>query len=540
MSDGDKVSESFVPTLKEGGALTVLRHVVAAARVVARADAAAILLYDAKQDLFMPVTPPVAVGLDRGWLRQHGLAAAQTLALRAVAAHQVLDIPDAAATPEFEFPRLAGGKRPAAACAAPLEVGGRIVGVLELFDRSPRRSGVDRELLQTFAALAGVAISAAKDHEREQSLRIRLEALDTAGKALASELSADRILRRIVEIATELVGAQYGALGVVGADGFLSDFITTGLSSEERARIGPLPRGHGLLGTLIRQGQSLRAPDMALDPRGVGFPPNHPPMVSLLGVPIRLRQEVVGDLYFTNKIGAPEFSEEDQHLVELLAAHAGIAIENARLHAQIEDVTILRERDRIARDLHDGIIQDIYAATLQLEDVTEDVSDPAIQERLERVSDHMSKVITDIRTYIQGLRARELEGRLLGEGLSALVREVNGRAGLIAVCAVVGDAYRVPDPIANTLLHITREALSNVMRHAQAGKAEVRLRFETGQVTLTISDDGRGFEPRVRLGEEHRGLHNLRARAEEAGGAFTVRSALGAGVTVQVSIPTGT
>jgi signal transduction histidine kinase len=540
MRDSEIVSSPLIPTLHEGRALTVLRHVVATARLVARADGAAILLYDEEQDLFVPVTPPVAVGLDRRWLQRQGLAAAQTLALRAVQAHHVLDIPETAATPELEFPLLAGGTRPQAACAAPLEVEGHVVGVLELYDRSPRAQPVDHKLLQSFAALAGVAISAAKDHEKEQLLRIRLEALDIASKALASELSAERILRRIVEIATELVGARYGALGVVGADGYLTDFITTGLSSEERRRIGPLPRGHGLLGVLIRQGQPLRVPNMGRDPRRIGFPPNHPPMVSLLGVPIRLRQEVVGDLYFTDKIGVPEFSEEDQHLVELLAAHAGIAIENARLHAQLKDVTILRERDRIARDLHDGIIQDIYAATLQLEDVAEDVPDPAIRERLEGVSDHMSKVIVDIRTYIQGLRARELEGRLLGEGLSALVNEVNGRSGLIALWEVAGDAYQVPDSIANALLHITREALSNVLKHAQAGKAEVRLQYEATQVTLTISDDGRGFEPEALYGEEHHGLRNLRARTEEAGGTFSMRSTPGAGATLQVSIPAGT
>jgi signal transduction histidine kinase len=540
MRDSDKSASPAVPTLHEGRALTVLRHVVATARVVARADGAAILLYDEEQDIFVPVTPPVAVGLDRRWLQRQGLAAAQNLALRAVQAHQVLDIPDTSATPEWEFPLLAGGERPEAACAAPLEAEGHIVGVLELYDRSPRTLAIDRELLQTFAALAGVAISAAKDHEREQLLRVRLEALDVASKALASELSTDRILQRIVEIATALVGARYGALGVVGADGYLTDFITTGLSSEERASIGPLPRGHGLLGVLIRQGQPLRVPNMGRDPRRIGFPPNHPPMVSLLGVPIRFRQELVGDLYFTDKIGAAAFSEEDQHLVELLAAHAGIAIENARLHAQIKDVTLLHERDRIARDLHDGIIQDIYAATLQLEDVAEDVPNQAIQERLEGVSEHLSKVIADIRTYIQGLRARELEGRLLDEGLRAMVGEVNGRTGLLAAWVVEGDAYHVPDSLANALLHITREALSNVIKHAQAGKAEVRLRYEAARITLTVSDDGRGFEPRPSYGEDHHGLRNLRSRSEEAGGTFSLRSSPGAGATVQVSIPTGT
>jgi nitrate/nitrite-specific signal transduction histidine kinase len=161
-------------------------------------------------------------------------------------------------------------------------------------------------------------------------------------------------------------------------------------------------------------------------------------MTSLLGVPIRVRNDVVGDLYLADKVGAPEFSEEDQHLIELLAAHAGIAVENARLYAQVRELTQLHERERIARDLHDGIIQDIYAGTLQLEDLAEDLPDEAMRERLLGVADHFSGVIRDVRTYIAGLRARELEGRLLSEGLVALVQEVSERGDLRATATVDG------------------------------------------------------------------------------------------------------
>src|SRR5579884_2770512 len=147
------------------------------------------------------------------------------------------------------------------------------------------------------------------------------------------------------------------------------------------ARIGPLPRGHGLRGVLIRLGRPVRIPDIRRDPRRVGFPPHHPPMTSLLGVPIRAHNTVVGDLYLADKIGAAEFSADDQHIVELLAAHAGVAIENARLYAQVGELTRLRERERIGRELHDGIIQDLYASTLQLEDLAEDLPEGAARER---------------------------------------------------------------------------------------------------------------------------------------------------------------
>ena len=515
----------------------MLRHVVAAARALANADAAAILLYDRENALFVPAVPSVAVGLDERWLQRQGLAAVQCLALRAVEAHQIVEALDTARTPELDYPLLAGGRRPGAAAVAPLEVEDTVVGVLGVYHAQPRTARLDGDALRSFAALGGLAISVAWAREREGTLRARLEALDEATRALAAELSLDQVLQRIVEVAARIAGARYGALGVVGEDGYLTDFITTGISPEERAKIGPLPRGHGLLGVLIRQGQPLRVPNIAHDPRRVGFPPHHPLMTSLLGVPIRVRNDVVGDLYLADKVGAPEFSEEDQHLIELLAAHAGIAIENARLYAQVRELTQLHEREHIARDLHDGIIQDIYAGTLQLEDLAEDLPDEAMRERLLGVADHFSGVIRDVRTYITGLRARELEGRLLSEGLVALVQEVNERSDLRATATVDGVPYRLPDETANTLLQITREALSNVVKHAAATQAQVRLAYGAKGVTLTVADDGRGFDPQAVRGAEHRGLRNLRTRTAEAGGTLSIQSAAGSGTTISVFVP---
>ena len=515
----------------------VLRRVVAAARALTAADAGAILLYDRARDLFVPVVPSVAIGLDDGWLQQQGLTATRSLGLRAVETHYIVEVRDTAATPDLDYPLLAGGRRPGAVAVAPLEIDGAVVGVLGLYNVQPRDAPLDREALRAFAELAGHAITIAQAHERESALLARLGALDAASTVLAAELSLERVLQRIVEIAVQIAGARYGALGVAGSDSYLTDFITTGITPEERARIGPLPRGHGLLGVLIREGQPLRVPSMAHDPRRVGFPPHHPPMTSLLGVPIRVHKTVVGDLYLTDKIGAPEFSEEDQHLVQMLAAHAGVAIENARLYAQVGELTRLRERERIARDLHDSIIQDIYAATLQLEDVSEDVTDVPLQERLLDIANHLSDVITDVRTYIQGLRARELEGRLLNEGMAALVREVEDRSGLAAGFAVEGDVYRLPDETANTVLHIAREAFSNVVKHAGATRVEARLAYSPAGATLTVTDDGRGFDPAAPRDDEHRGLRNLRGRAEEAGGSFSAQSTLGAGTTIRAFLP---
>jgi signal transduction histidine kinase len=164
----------------------------------------------------------------------------------------------------------------------------------------------------------------------------QLDILDDAILAIASELDLGAVLQRITDLARTLVGARYCALGIVGDDGYLTDFITSGISETEREAIGDLPRGHGLLGVLIREQQSLRMRDMREDPRSVGFPPNHPPMVSFLGVPIRVGDDAVGNLYLTEKEDASEFTDEDQRLVERLARHAAIAVTNARRFAESE------------------------------------------------------------------------------------------------------------------------------------------------------------------------------------------------------------
>lgn len=440
-------------------------------------------------------------------------------------------------TPELDLPLLAGRHRPGAVAAAPLEVDGGVVGVLEIYYARPRPADIPRRALRVCADLAGLSIAVALAQERERVWRVQLDTLEAASRALTTERTPDHVLRRIVEVAMQVAGARYGALGMAGPDGYLTAFITTGLSADERARIGALPRGHGLLGVLIREGQPLRVPAIQRDPRRVGFPPHHPPMTSLLGVPIRARHALVGSLYLTDKVEAPEFSEDDQHLIELLAAHAGIAIENARLYAQIGDLTLLRERERIGRDLHDGLIQDIYAGTLRLESLAEELPDAALREQLHAVAAHFSTVIGDVRTYIHGLRAPELQGRLLSAGLVALVQEVSGRAKLLTACTVEGEPSQLPDALASALVQITREALSNVIKHAGATQAHVSLVYAAHDVVLTVTDDGRGFDTGVAQGEEHRGLRNMRARVEDAGGTFRVVSTPGGGTTITVTVP---
>jgi two-component system, NarL family, sensor histidine kinase DevS len=161
----------------------------------------------------------------------------------------------------------------------------------------------------------------------------RLRALLEAVMALTSQLSLDALLQRLVEVAAELTGARYAALGVIDGSGSqLERFLTSGVDAETQAAIGDPPRGRGILGALIRDAKPLRLHDLASDPRSVGFPPNHPPMRTFLGVPILLRGVAYGNFYLTEKASGEDFTEEDQELVTLLAGQAAVAIENARLY----------------------------------------------------------------------------------------------------------------------------------------------------------------------------------------------------------------
>lgn len=195
--------------------------------------------------------------------------------------------------------------------------------------------------------LFGVEQSDASAPRAEHRVR-QLLALNKAAVAITSELELDRVLQRIVDAARGLAECKYAALGVLGEDGYIERFPTSGISEVDREKIGAPPRGHGLLGVMLRAGRTIRIPDISKDPRRSGFPPNHPPMTALLGVPIFVQGKLVGDLYLTDKLDGTEFKEEDEWLVQLLATHAATALTNAQLHAQnIEALQrVSRERAR--------------------------------------------------------------------------------------------------------------------------------------------------------------------------------------------------
>lgn len=369
-----------------------------------------------------------------------------------------------------------------------------------------------------------------------------LEALIEATRAIAEVLDVEAVLQLIVESVRDLVRAEYAALGIVDANGRIERFITVGVSPEERARIGSPPRGHGLLGLIIRQRQSFRIPDIAGHPGSYGFPPHHPSMGSFLGVPVVTQGRSIGNLYLTNKRDAPEFSESDQLLVEMFALRAGIAIENARLHEQVQRLAVVEERERISRDLHDGIIQSIYGVALSLEDVPLMMaSEPEeATARVDRAIDSLNLAIREIRNFILGLRSELLHGADLLAGLATLANEFAAAGGSEVELDLEIDPELAGDiPIGHRvqLLQMTREALSNAARHARAPRIRIVLGVENRMLVLRVEDDGVGFDALAVRAPGHLGLANLHDRAKALGGSVTIESTLGAGTQLRIQVP---
>lgn len=367
-----------------------------------------------------------------------------------------------------------------------------------------------------------------------------LEALDEATRAIAAELDLDRVLQLTVDRVRTLVDARYAALGIVDSSGRIERFITSGISPAKRARIGPLPRGHGLLGTIIRDGVSLRLPNLADHPESYGFPDNHPPMRSFLGVPVRLAGQPIGNFYLTEKRGAPAFDDADMEVVELFALHAGIAIQNARLHRQVQELVLIDERLRISRDLHDGIVQGMYAIALSLEDVVDLMAENPTEAaaRVDSAIDRLNTSIRDIRSFILGLGSGE--GPSLAQGLLEAAAELPRDRGLqldLEVAEAAEIELRLSPEASQQLVQIAREALSNVARHSGAAGVRVAIRGESGAAVLRVEDDGHGFDATSEPSPGHFGLANLRDRALAIGGELTIVSNPGRGTSVIVRLP---
>jgi signal transduction histidine kinase len=537
--------------------------------------------------------------------------------------------------------------------------------------------------------------------------RDRMNGLLEAVVAVGSDLDLETMLYRIVETAVGLADARYGALGMIGDDGRLAEFVPVGLDEAEISRIDHWPEGKGLLGLLNRDPRPLRLADISEHTGSAGFPRGHPPMRSLLGVPVRVRGQVFGNLYLTEKRGGGQFSGDDEAVVSALAAAAGVAIENARLYedsrrqqrwlrasgevttrllsgtdpaevlaaltaealdmsgsdlalvalpdgdrtrlviehadgqgaeavrglvlpssqslsgtvletglpqavadfaaddrvaaaaraamshigpalllplgaagsargvftigrrhearpfpqdiAEVmasftaqagvaleladrrrdaEQLLVYQDRDRIARDLHDQVIQRLYAAGMSLQGVTPMVAAPAAGKRIQHVIDAMDEAIADIRTAIFSLHSRgDGERPGLRTQIVAIADDMTPMLGFApSIRFGSGLEQQVSDELADQLLTVLREALSNAARHACASRVEIDV--EAGsELALRVTDDGTGIGPQTRRS----GLANLAERAEQLGGTLRTGPAdetAGSGAALEWRVPT--
>jgi signal transduction histidine kinase len=369
------------------------------------------------------------------------------------------------------------------------------------------------------------------------SLSPALKAVSDAVLAVASQRSVEEVLQRLVDAARELAGSRYAALGIPDGDGGFRRFLVSGMSEQLISALGPLPRTHGMLGAMLEGPRPYRTEDIHLDPRFRGWwPRGHPDMRSFLGVPIVAEREVIGAFYLTEKLGAPTFGAEDQALIELLAAHAAIAITNARLYERSRELSVISERNRLALELHDVVSQKLFSLVLNAEAAAAQLDrDPAAaRAQLERIRSVAKEALDELRSLILGLRPPDLERDGLEQALRKeidMLRRVHGvEIELLTEASVDGDDTEREVAV----LRIVHAALHNAVRHAGATRIQVRI----GDGHVEVTDDGVGFEPnRPELRSRHLGLTSMEERARELGGRIEIRSAPGAGTTVRLEVP---
>jgi signal transduction histidine kinase len=369
----------------------------------------------------------------------------------------------------------------------------------------------------------------------------RRRSLVEAGIAITSELSLDSVLQTLVRIAAELTGARYSALGVIDRAGSgLERFVTHGLDDRARAAIGAVPRGLGILGVLIEEARPLRLDDLTRDPRSVGFPPNHPPMHSFLGVPVMTRGVAFGNLYLAEKQPQGSFTEEDEETVMLLAAQAAVAIENAgsvqrdalRRAVQAQEV----ERRRLARELHDETGQALTSILLGLAAVERSESAEAAHAAAAALRELVVETLQNVRRLAVELRPSALDDFGLEPALRRLGQTVREGGELdVQVEARLG-GQRLPADVETALYRIVQEALTNVVKHADARHVSIVLTRKQASVLVMIEDDGRGFDPE-RPSVAGLGLQGMRERVELLDGSFQVEAAPRTGTTLIVELP---
>ena len=359
----------------------------------------------------------------------------------------------------------------------------------------------------------------------------RLPGLIEAAAAVVGAGDLEHTLRRLVAEARSATGATYAALGIIGHHGVLTEFFYEGLTAEEAVRIGALPTGKGVLGTLVREKRTIRIDSIGDHPDFFGFPPNHPRMGNFLGVPVSAGGKAFGNLYLAEKVGG--FTDDDVLIVEALSRIAGSAVTTARLQEKLQSIAVGEDRERIARDLHDSVIQDLFAVGLGLQGIAELLTDDNAASTLEEAVDRLDRVVESLRAYIFQLRSTGGR-RQLDDRLQELVSRL-GSAYPTAVTLEIGSLGLPDEQLEDEVIKFVTEALSNALRHSKGTKIEVVVDDDGDWCRIVVRDNGVGFDPG--LAHAGLGLANLSARATSLGGIAEVTSVLGRGTTVEVRLP---
>ena len=407
---------------------------------------------------------------------------------------------------------------------------------------------IGKRLLMDAVSVAGILVFSMIIFRFIDAMQARLRrqneellALHGAGLAISAELSLDTVLKKVVDQARSLVGAKYGAVSVVGRDDRIEQFITSGISAEERMAIGPPPTGHGVLGVVLHEGRHLRLGEVREHAESKGFPPHHPVMHSLLAVPINCKGPFLGNIYLSEKEGNREFDERDEETLVRFAVQAAVAIDNAYLHAQAADLATAQERLRIAHEMHDGLAQvlgyvntkvqaaDAYLRRGKSEEASSQLRELAVSAR---------QAYTEVREGIVDLRTLPGPDRPLAEVLREYIERWREQSGVQTDLTIEGD-LRLRPSAELQLVRILQEALANVRKHSHAAKARVDVQRRNRKLVATIVDDGVGFDPTSRTRTEFPrfGLSTMRERAESIGGELTIDSAPGKGTTVRLELP---
>jgi signal transduction histidine kinase len=381
-------------------------------------------------------------------------------------------------------------------------------------------------------------------------MQIRLErqnrellALHWAALDIYGEVSLGTVLQKVVDQARQLLEARYGAVSVYDENGLLKEFMTSGMSEEERQRVGSPPEGKGLLGHVLKHGQILRIADVQSDPRSGGFPAHHPGMRSLLAVPILCKGPFRGNLYVTDKKMAAEFSEEDVDTLVRFATAAAIAIDNAHLNQRLRSLAVAEERVRIARELHDGMAQVLAYVNAKAQAVKgflEKGRSTQAAAQLEQLAAAAREVYADAREGIMALRTQMSADEPFGETLHDYIQRWQTQSGISTRLDIAGE-LQPSTSVELQLMRIIQEALANARKHSGAQRAEVTIRQINGVIEACVADDGSGFDPAMRSRADFPrfGLAIMRERAESIGGTLEIESSPGSGTRVKIRVPSG-